>query len=186
MLKFSLFCYMARSSIQLTFCLSLLLSISGNCWGVQNSVTDHLVVIDYGIYKIVEATESIVDTESPTGNRTEGDSINHVQLMFQTTNIPATLGTVFGLRVKLPFHMINSVKSLHVSYQFPQMTNLEGRSYSAYEYDLNLVLNDGLFEGGLMYTLSKDYEVVEGEWIFTISDGEKELLRKFFWLTIPG
>ena len=114
----------------------------------------NLEVVDYGIYG--------PDQEKP-------------ELLDQTSEVPAVLGTVFGIRVRL---VGDSSQMIAYRWSFPKMQNpADGRVWT------EMTGNQALEGGGVhpfLVRINNDWEAVPGDWTIQLLNGERAVLEKTF------
>jgi hypothetical protein len=128
---------------------------SGGCApSVDSNDSGDLEVIDYGIY---------------------GPDRNKPELLSQTDEVAAVLGTVFGVRVQL---VDSSSSTYSYRWSFPQMRNpADGQVWTEMTGTQQLK-RDGVHP--FLVKINNDWEAVSGDWTIQLFDGERLVLKKTF------
>ena len=131
-------------------------------------------ITEYGIYSRSERT-STPDASAPTGQVFMGGKVT---LKKQTDIIPAVLGGKFGFE----FSVIGTHEKpipLTVVYHFPKMTDPKTlRDFSHYKANIKTRPNEPLPR--MLWDFTESWELVPGEWIFQIYQGNNKLIEKKF------
>jgi len=137
-------------------------------------------IIDFGIYKKDKPLKIIPDSESATGYRSESLSYDAVVHDNETLHIPLEKGLTFGFRAKIIAKDTASSTPITVRIIYPRMVLPDGTSSTSYEYTILFESKPGMNNGGVLYTLSEDHEMVAGEWLFSILSNGRLLAQKNF------
>jgi Domain of unknown function (DUF3859) len=143
--------------------------------GVKTSPNIRLV--EYGTFKKLNSSS---DVQAPGAIAGARHSVSKVELLEDTTNVIARVGTSFGLLVSMPGKPSDvvqcSAKCLH-----PKLTDPStGRSSETEQWDTS---GPGGQEGYIGYTLDNDWELVPGQWTFQVFAASKLAFEKTFTIT---
>ena len=133
--------------------------------------------------KKVKQFDLINDKESVTGDRSEAEEIDSAVLVEKINRIPLIKNTMFGMRTRVLGIDGRKPASITVRYEYPRISPPDGISSTFYEYEITIHKEDGLVGGGMLYILSKDYEMVAGEWRFMLLNKGRLLMEKKFILS---
>jgi hypothetical protein len=121
---------------------------------VDGSDNGNLEIVDYGIY---------------------GPDRNKPELLRQTDEVPAVLGTVFGIRVHLAG---SSSETYSYTWLLPEMRNpADGRVWTEMNGTQQLE-GDGVQP--FLVRINNDWEAVSGDWTIQLFDVERLVLEKTF------
>lgn len=99
------------------------------------------------------------------------------QAIDQTTEVPARLGTKFGVRYRLTGKR-ESEAPLTLLYLTPGVIAADGRRQDKIELVQKLVL--GADRDVMAFEFTDPGEVVSGEWLFMVFQGDRKLLEQRF------
>lgn len=140
----------------------------------RNSEAIEIQELDYGIGK-AELISTWKNEKSPTGKiRTTGEEFKIIK---RTSEIPLAIGSQFGVNYVVRSSSLSQL-NLTFRWTYPKtIVNNQGKKFSQVEFDLVKPTDAYTYS---TYTIEEDYEMVEGEWTFSILKG-KELIyeRKF-------
>ena len=137
-------------------------------------------ILDYGIYKQKAQFNKIPESDAVSGYSFEAESNNSVSLVEETTTIPLIKGTIFGFRANVLGLKERTPVTITIRCEHPLIKKPGGTSSSLYEFDTVISKESGLPEGGFMFILSNDYEMVSGKWKFMVLQGKHILVEKQF------
>jgi hypothetical protein len=145
-----------RSLLSILFCLTLV-SFSLACG--QNANEESLRIADFGIYG--------ADRENP-------------ELLSETDKIPATVGTVFGVRMMLDGE---TTASLSFRWTFPAMQNpANGQIWTEMTGTQELSSDRA---HSFLARINNDWEAVPGDWTLQVLRGEQVVAEKVFHVFVP-
>jgi hypothetical protein len=102
-------------------------------------------------------------------------------LIKETTTIPASLGTSFGVRIKVTGDPVGAVLKVVGRCTHPKLTDpVSGRSSTTEEWNCYPVIGR---TGYIGYTFDNSWELVPGKWILQIFYGGKLVATKEFDVT---
>jgi len=158
---------------------SLFISISIFIFNNAYANDMQIEIIDYGVYKQKSQFTKILDNDAVTGYRSESESINAVQLLLKTTNIPLIKGTIFGFRANIKYSKETPI-TVTVRCEHPLIKHPDGTQSTYYEFNKTINKDNNLPEGGIMFRFSEDFELVSGKWKFMVLQGKTSLVVKEF------
>ncbi|MCE9551977.1 MAG: DUF3859 domain-containing protein [Planctomycetes bacterium] len=167
---------------QRTACLALLLTaVCSTCVAAVAEPTGKIT--DYGILKIVTTKTTVQKLDSPAGERHE---VKGVEVAKQTTEIPATLGTSFGILFTLTGLPADRPIALRKVVTYPEITNPNGKKQTSHSVPLEILSdNQGTISSFEGYKFTDSYELAPGEWTFEIWHGQQRLVRQVFSVVQP-
>ena len=164
--------------LPLLFLLSLCLFLPTS--GAQPSGRVNAEITQFGLFEPL-GDQNLREVETTAAGRVSThDSSRHIET---TTTFKARRGLVFGFRylVKgLPDgeHEGFAIRAVH-----PPMTGPSGRTATLSEAPISLFSEGGEAGDELFYSLSKDYEVLPGQWRLEVLYRGQVILTKAFLLT---
>ena len=163
-------------------CLAFLL-IAAYFTGVAAAAEPTGKVTDYGILKIATPKTTVQKLDSPAGERHE---VKGVEVAKQTAEIPASLGTSFGILFTITGLPADRPVPLKKVVTYPEITKPDGKKQTSHTVPLEILSDDhgaiSSFEG---YKFTEPYELVTGKWTFEIWHGQQLLLRQVFSVVQP-
>lgn len=153
----------------------LILILSG-CASVKHQDVNVAKITEYGIYHDGKSISTLNLPQSNTGVLTITD--NSQQLIKSTNKIPAVVGTTFGYC----YDIHSKEKTITVTRKLihPKIHKPDGTISTGYEYQRTLDVENGVASYCTNYTLEYEWEVVEGEWKFSIIHSGKEIFNQTF------
>ena len=138
------------------------------CWSVAGSSAEvrGIDIMEFGIYEL---------------SRTRASG-TEIALVERTDRVPAVLGSAFGVRYHIDGSPLGGEVTITVITKFPEggLENPETREVRRQDRrDLTSAIGDVRFLG---YALSKDWEVVPGQWAFELWSRDVKLAEKSFQL----
>ena len=156
------------SFMRLILCVSVALALTG-------CLTSRVSIVNYGIF---EAREDKVSDASETALGTLV-TLNKFKFIKQTTQVPAKVGTRFGLLFKSKKTGDVTVRIIH-----PPTTNPKtNRSRSVESWIQPCKAGEMQYAG---FTFDEKWEVATGEWRIQIVDGEELLAEQNFTVSNGG
>ena len=156
--------------------MSLTLLLINSAWANEVKIN----IVDYGIYKQEKNFETIPDNEAVSGYRSESETNDSVKLVKKTTNIPLIKGIMFGFRAKITGLNSENSETITIRCEHPNIKHPNGTSSSLYEFDTLIYKEKGIPDGGIMFIMSEDYEMVSGKWKFMVLQNGNLLAKKEF------
>jgi hypothetical protein len=99
------------------------------------------------------------------------------QTIETTTQIPAKLGTKFGMRYSLAGKVAND-QPLTLLYLTPGVTTADGQRHDKFVVEQTLLQNAS--QDLMAFEFSENYELVPGEWHFMVFQGDRLLAEQRF------
>lgn len=137
---------------------------------------NNIEISDYGIYggrKVVKMKQP----GAPTGSK---NMVKTIFLVNETTDIPATLGTRFGLRFVVngspPNEVVFITKVVILPKEGLKVPNKENRIYK-YERKMKTKIGLSEFTG---YTFDNEWETIPGKWTIQLWYDGKKMAEKLF------
>ena len=132
-------------------------------------------IVEYGRFDWKKSSETSNDEQAPTK---KGDVVADAKLTELTTEIPARLGTSFGLRVKFIGKPIGAKISCTAKCIHPRITDpVSGRTIETEEWRNTGTIGS---EGFIGYSFDNPSELVPGDWTIQIFTGFKLRAQKTF------
>jgi len=145
-------------------------------WQVQAELSSE--IIEYGYYQQVGELERERNYSTASGYVRTGTD---VQLVEQTTDIPMTLGRLFGFKFRIRgFPRDEVTVNLDLAVTHPEIVRPNGTRVSGYRYPVAMDVIGGKIETQTGYKFDKDYEMVAGEWKFQYWRGDTLLVEQTF------
>ena len=137
---------------------------------------DKVELIGYGIIeKSSSGNFDEVEDSSPTGYFIRTDDVSFVA---ETSEIKATVGTVFGIKYKLVSALENEVVDFRCKIIHPELTNPEnGKTFSETTEDKSNYANEENFD---FYEFEADWEIKSGKWRFQVIENNRVLIDHEF------
>ncbi len=134
-------------------------------------------LIGYGLYSISSKSNSFPAQETASGKK----NLARVALRLQTTKVELKQGTVFGFEYILS-NLPDTNKKLYLDtiVYHPKMINAQGKAYYVSRYKQPMRPKNGVYKDSLTYSLSEEYEMVAGEWVFEIRYQDQPVISKKF------
>lgn len=137
-------------------------------------------IVGYGIFTARETTR----VQASTARALAADGVKGVTFTKYTTEIPAVLGTTFGIQ-----YLINGTpkgagfKVISVIlFPEPGLVNPRGRTYRKSTEETTTLIGKKSLYG---YGFDEPWELVPGEWIFQIWHNDVRLAQKKFNVFLP-
>ena len=137
-------------------------------------------VVEFGTFKktrsngLMSAPNTIAEMER---------SVVDAKLISQTTTIPASIGTSFGVRIKVTGDPDGTILKFTGRCTHPKLTDpVSGRSSTTEEWDCHPVIGRSGYIG---YTFDNSWELVPGKWILQVFYGATLVAKKEFDVTPP-
>jgi hypothetical protein len=151
-----------------------MLIASAGC-GSQTRTPQDLQLLEYGTFRKLSSEGKVSDPGSITGTR---HAVAQVALIECTTNVPASIGTSFGFRVKFPGTRSDNVVPCTAKCLHPELYNpSSGRSSVIDQWDASGLSGE---DGYIGYSLDNDWELVPGPWTLQVFLDSKLMLEKTF------
>ena len=127
----------------------------------------------------VEGTVEYGVFETPQRDAQPGERVlmRSNQQIHATTEIPARLGTKFGLRMTLAGKQMDDVP-LTLLYLTPGVVTPDGQRHDRFEVVQKLA--PGAVQDVMAFEFSEPHEVVPGEWRFLVFQGDRKLAEQRF------
>ncbi|MEN8207538.1 MAG: DUF3859 domain-containing protein [Pseudomonadota bacterium] len=131
----------------------------------------------YGLFRERGRGWVVQDEKASTGKLIRKPKLDFVE---QTERIPLRKGTFFGYNYWLKIEPDQSRADLKRVLIHPEMTLPDGSKVSRSERNLRKRTRHGIVTSLDAYTLSEDYELVEGDWTFQLWYGDDLLVEQNF------
>lgn len=132
-------------------------------------------LVEFGRFQKMASGSDVLDPGAIAGKR---HAATKVQLLECTTNIPARIGTSFGLRVKLPERFAARVVPCYARCLHPRLSDPKsGRSSEVEQWGTSGLAGQDGFVG---YTLDHDWELIPGSWTIQFYFESQLALEKTF------
>lgn len=143
-----------------------------------SSLNVELVTYNIGLYRKLNVIGVTPAPNSEAGYR----SISSSEFIKATTVISPELGYGLGFEylVKTPKEV--SRLEIEIVGVHPKMINSHGKEILTQSYTEELFLVDGVAYDSVIYWFSKPYEIVSGNWNFTIKSGNTILASQTFFV----
>jgi len=134
-------------------------------------------------YGIIDARITQRDQPS-TARALAKDIVKGVTVTEYTTNIPAQLGTTFGIQYLINSSPKGGAFPVTCVILFPEggLVDSQGRTYRRSSEKLNITIGKKTFYG---YGFDEPWELVPGEWVFQIWYKDTRLAQKKFTVMLP-
>jgi len=147
----------------------------------QTDPSESVALLEFGIFKKISSLDDLHDSGTISGRR---HAVAKAELVEQTTNIPARVGTSFGFRVKYPRKTPDAIVRCTAKCLHPKLTDPStGRSSEVEQWDVSSLSGSEEYIG---YTLDNPWELVPGEWKIQLWVGPKLMVEKTFILYAPS
>jgi hypothetical protein len=123
--------------------------------------------VEYGLFETPER-------QAQPGERV---LLRQNQQIRQTTEIPARLGSKFGLRLTLTGKRVDDLP-LTLLYLTPGVVTPDGQRHDRFEVVQKLA--PGATQDVMAFEFSEPHEVVPGEWHFLVFQGDRKLAEQRF------
>lgn len=158
--------------------LPLSLLLLAGCEPAEPEVTVaplQLRVVDFGLYdaKVLERTEA---RYTPSGHLSK--VLSHHQR--RTRKVPLAAGRTFGFEFVLSGEPFDGERTLAFTLQHPTMTEPDGEMSQGFTHLLTITPDMLPMAERFMFTFSEPFEMVPGQWLLTIQEGDSELTRQPF------
>ena len=143
----------------------------------------HGEVVEYGYYQALEEIKRKENSSTPTGYVRKGGD---VELIAKTAEIPILPNQLFGFKFRIMgFDKELYAATLDLVVTHPEMTRPNGSKTTGYTYPVRVDVVDGVIENQSGYKFDKDYEMVDGEWLFQYWYKGKMIVEQKFQLYRP-
>ncbi|MCF6313624.1 MAG: DUF3859 domain-containing protein [Verrucomicrobiales bacterium] len=133
-----------------------------------NGHTESIEILEFGIFA--------VSHENPA-------SFEQPKLISQTAQVPAKIGTAFGFTFKTKGSPPSSYTELTLESVHPGLNDPDS-DQPIYQNELPITVKLGVNDFHY-YILEYDWELVPGQWIFKVKNGDRVLAEKTFTLVKP-
>jgi len=153
----------------------LLLAIVLNGCALTGPALRDVGIVEYGRFERKKSSATSNDEQAPTKR---GDVVADARLIELTTEIPAVLGTSFGLRVKFIGEPIGATISCTAKCIHPKITDpASGRTTETEQWRNTGTIGS---DGYIGYSFDNPSELVPGDWTIQIFTGSKLRAQKTF------
>lgn len=147
----------------------------------QTAKVDRIQIDGAGITEVA-SEKRVQDRDAASGHRIETKG---VRLKEATTRIPAIFGTRFGMIYSVVGHPRDAIVSFKRVTIFPQV-GLLNPSTGQRTYRQEAMFQDRIgVQSYRGYYLNNEWEVVPGEWVIQVWDGNRMLAEQKFTLYLP-
>ncbi len=147
---------------------------------VKNDITKaQFIKFDVGYYRKLNVLGKTEAPDSDAGYRT----ISEAEFINATTVIEPELGYGIGFKyaIKAPEKFVSV--DLEIVGVHPKMINKKGKEVTTQSYRERLYFEDGIAGGTVLYWFSQPYEMVSGNWNFTIKNNDNVLFSQNFYVS---
>ncbi len=137
-------------------------------------------ISEYGLFEILGDQSDQETATAAAGRVSAHDSSRHLET---TTSLKATRGVTFGFRYRILGLPDGEHEGFEMRAVHPLMTGPSGRSTTISQAPTFPFSENGMATSELFYSLSKDFEVLPGEWHLEILFRGRVVLTKTFTLT---
>lgn len=133
-------------------------------------------ITEYGVYS--RGYEKIrAEPNSPSGfYRTDSD----YKLLEQTNRIPAKMGAKFGYCFEVAGFPHDGTVSLTEAGTHPEIVRPDGKRFTGYASTVKVKVVNGRATHCGGYAFDHDFELKPGQWTFTYSAGDRQLVSQTF------
>ena len=132
-------------------------------------------IVEYGVFEKI-ASQGLLDAPNALDGKIHG--VIEGKLVESTTTIKASIGTSFGIRVKLLGEPDGKMITCGFRWIHPKMTDPgSGHSSEGDQWESQPRINHPRYTG---YTFDNDWELVPGKWTIQVLYGGKVLTEKTF------
>jgi Domain of unknown function (DUF3859) len=132
-------------------------------------------IVDYGVIKKI-ISQGLLDAPNTLTGKTNNAIVD--ELVQSTTTIKASIGTTFGIFVKLLGELEGAVVTSHFRCVHPKLIDpVSGHTGETDEWDGPLRIGVARY---LSYTFDNEWELVPGKWTIQVLDSGKVLAEKTF------
>jgi hypothetical protein len=158
--------------------LSLVLLIDAHADGARVAGAE---IVEYGVFQKI-ASEGLLDApKSLTGVI---NSVVEAKLLKQTTTIAATVGTSFGIRLKVTGEPQDEIITCSFRWIRPKLTDpASGKTTDRDEWQNQTRIGYARYFG---YTFDEPRELVPGKWTLQVIYDSKVVAEKTFEVVLPG
>jgi hypothetical protein len=112
------------------------------------------------------------------------DGVEHIRFVKQTSEIPAQLGTEFGVQYRVNTTPKGSLLKIHTVVVFPEggLTDDKGRVYEKSTESFNITIGEKSFYG---FGFDEPWEMVPGKWVIQIWHKQSRLMERSFNVRLP-
>jgi hypothetical protein len=157
-------------------CLAVFLALTSIQAGADSALRVRAVeIVGYGIFTARETTRD----DRRNGPALKGDKVEGITFTDYTTNIPAQLGTSFGIQYLINSSPKGAAFPVTCVILFPEggLVNPRGRVFQESSEELTTRIGRKTIYG---YGFDEPWEMVAGEWVFEIWHKDTRLARKKF------
>jgi hypothetical protein len=134
------------------------------------------IIQEYGIYKAVGASYSVDNSETVAGKSTVGKFV----LTKTTDKVPLKKGISFGLKWSASgFLDTDKIELVHIL-EHPRITKPNGISSRLSKESYMYKPVNGIISHTEGYTIGKSYEMVPGQYIFSVIYNNNVIIKKSF------
>jgi hypothetical protein len=157
---------------------SLVLLIDAHADGARVAGAE---IVEYGVFQKI-ASEGLLDApKSLTG---EINGVVEAKLLKQTPTITATVGTSFGIRVKITGESQDEIITCSFRWIRPKLTDpSSGKTTDRDEWQSQTRIGHARYAG---YTFDEPWELVPGKWTLQVIYDSKVVAEKIFEVVLPA
>ena len=145
------------------------------CASVHAQKVTGAEIVEYGIIKKI-ISQGLLDAPKTLTGKTNNAIVD--ELVQSTTTIEASIGTTFGIFVKLLGEPEGAVVTSHFRCIHPKLTDpVSGHSGETDEWESPRPIGTPRY---VSYTFDHEWELVPGKWTIQVLDGGKVLAEKTF------
>jgi hypothetical protein len=147
----------------------------------QSPQVERIEIFDAGIY-CADTVEKVRDPNAPTGYR---NVVTNMKLMRRTSQVPALLGTRFGMRYTVIGAQAGTIVDIRLVTRvpLPGLRDPESGKVTVVN-DYSMIASIGE-PGYREYHLEYNWEALPGLWIFELWDKDRKLAEQRFTLFRP-
>lgn len=147
----------------------------------EPAIVSSVEIVDYGVYRIQLTGERVPMPSAGAGGVRPA---SRAVLVVKTNQIPATLGTTFGLRFILVGDPVGAVADVDIVVNHPPFKDSTVKATSnsdrvPWHYRIGE-------KAGYTYTFDHDWEAVPGKWSIEVWQAENMLARENFFVISGG
>ena len=154
-------------------------TLSVKCYGAYSpEISGHKVVVkEFGTYKLA-TKKQVYSTPNTTAGYTS--KVETAELIMQDHKLKLEKGTIFGVRIEIQGGYPGEVISFKVKYEHPPITKPNGTISRGFTQNKRVKFKETAADYGALYSLTEDYELVPGTWVFSIISDGTIVVRKEF------
>jgi hypothetical protein len=155
------------------FAVTLVILASVNCVHAQKVIG--VDIVEYGVFQKI-ASQDLLNAPQVLDGKING--VIEGKLIESTTTIKASVGTSFGIRVKILGEPEGQVIACGFRWLHPKMTDpVSGQSSESDQWESQSRIGHPRYTG---YTFDSEWELVPGEWTLQVLYGGRVLAEKKF------